>query len=405
MRISTSSMYSAATSQLGSLQTQLARTQQQLSTTRRMLSAADDPIAAARALEVTQSQAMNAQFATNRQSGRSALSQEEVALTGVQNLILDVQQTAVAANSGTNTGRDRSTYADDVAQQLEQLVALANSSDGNGGYLFGGYRANAAPYVKNGNSIDYQGDQGRVQLQVGASRKVAVNDPGSSVFANVPTGNGVFVTKAASGNAGTGVIGAGTVSDTSQLNGHSYQLDFSVAGLPAVTSYTITDTTAAPPAVGAAVPYSSGDQIEVGGMRFPVTGNPADTDSFTVQPSGKQTLFTTLSNMIDTLRAPANTPAERQALADGMGEAIGKLAISLDNVLTVRASVGSRLKEFDALDSTGADADLQYETTLSNLQDLDLVKAYSDFTQQQTTLEAAQKTFQAMSSLSLFNLI
>ncbi|HEU4374968.1 MAG TPA: flagellar hook-associated protein 3, partial [Telluria sp.] len=50
-------------------------------------------------------------------------------------------------------------------------------------------------------------------------------------------------------------------------------------------------------------------------------------------------------------------------------------------------------------------ADVQYASTLTNLQDLDYVKAISQFTQQQTTLDAAQKSFKSMSSLSLFNYI
>jgi flagellar hook-associated protein 3 FlgL len=79
MRISTSSLYSAATSQLGTMQSQMARTQQQIATNKRMLSAADDPIAS-RALEVTQSQSINAQFAATGKPP-APLSQEEVALT------------------------------------------------------------------------------------------------------------------------------------------------------------------------------------------------------------------------------------------------------------------------------------------------------------------------------------
>jgi hypothetical protein len=56
----------------GHLQSAIAKTQQQLSTGRRVLTAADDPIASARALEVTQSQSVNTQLATNRQNARTA---------------------------------------------------------------------------------------------------------------------------------------------------------------------------------------------------------------------------------------------------------------------------------------------------------------------------------------------
>ena len=74
-------------------------------------------------------------------------------------------------------------------------------------------------------------------------------------------------------------------------------------------------------------------------------------------------------------------------------------------MLSVRAEVGSRLKELDTLDSAGDDLDLQYASTLSGLQDLDMVKAISLFSQQQITLQAAQKSFTSISGLSLFNYI
>jgi flagellar hook-associated protein 3 FlgL len=407
MRISTSSLYATSTTQLGTLQSQMARTQQQLSTGHRMLSAADDPIAAARALEVTQSQSINAQYATNRANGRSALSQEESALSSVQTVVQNSQTIVVAAGSGANSASDRATYADQLQGQLDSLISLANSSDGNGGYLFGGYKSSTVPFVQNAAGVSYQGDQGQIQLQVAPSRSVAISDSGSSVFTNIPTGNGSFVTGAGASNTGSGVISAGTVTDSRQITGHTYSIDFTVvAGAPDVTTYQVNDTTTVPPtAVGGATPYTSGAPIAVAGMTFDVSGVPANGDKFSAQPSDRQSLFTTLSNLISTLRAPANTPAEKQALTDGLAAGGGNLSAGLDNVLAVRSSVGTRLKEFDTLDSAGSDADIQYASTLTNLQDLDYVKAISQFTQQQTTLDAAQKSFKSMSSLSLFNYI
>jgi flagellar hook-associated protein 3 FlgL len=53
---------------------------------------------------------------------------------------------------------------------------------------------------------------------------------------------------------------------------------------------------------------------------------------------------------------------------------------------------GTRLK--GVLDTAGTDRDLQ---------DLDVVAALSDFSKQQTIIEAAQKSFVQTTSLSLFN--
>jgi flagellar hook-associated protein 3 FlgL len=72
-------------------------------------------------------------------------------------------------------------------------------------------------------------------------------------------------------------------------------------------------------------------------------------------------------------------------------------------VLNARTSVGTKMNELDALDTAGTDRDLQYSASLSDLQDLDVVAALSDFSKQQTIIEAAQKSFVQTTSLSLFN--
>lgn len=97
--------------------------------------------------------------------------------------------------------------------------------------------------------------------------------------------------------------------------------------------------------------------------------------------------------------------AGKAALTNSLSIASQNMSNALDNVLTVDASVGARLKEVDTLDTSGTAINLQYATTLSGLQDLDTVSAISLYTQQQTTLQAAQVSFKSMTSLSLFNYI
>jgi flagellar hook-associated protein 3 FlgL len=140
-------------------------------------------------------------------------------------------------------------------------------------------------------------------------------------------------------------------------------------------------------------------------MAIEITGSPANGDKFSVEPSRKESIFSTLTDLLSTLRNPDNSALGRAQLANGLNTANANLKMALDNVLTVRASVGSRLNELDYLDSSGEDLNVQYAATLSELQDLDMVEAISRFTQQQMTLEAAQKSFKSISGLSLFNYI
>jgi flagellar hook-associated protein 3 FlgL len=124
-----------------------------------------------------------------------------------------------------------------------------------------------------------------------------------------------------------------------------------------------------------------------------------------VRTENHQSIFSTLNNLIDILETPTSGTFGKQNLAYGLEVANSNIDNALDNVLTVRASVGSRLKELDTLDNAGEDKGLQYAQRLSELQDLDYVKALTDLSKQQVILEAAQKSFVQTSGLSLFKFI
>lgn len=111
-----------------------------------------------------------------------------------------------------------------------------------------------------------------------------------------------------------------------------------------------------------------------------------------------QDVFATLDTLISQLDTGSITAAQLSAALSGLDNA-------LNNVLRVQASVGARLRELDATDGTHGDSVLQYQTTLSDLTDLDYTKAITDLTRTQTALEAAQKSFVSISQLSLFNYI
>ena len=118
---------------------------------------------------------------------------------------------------------------------------------------------------------------------------------------------------------------------------------------------------------------------------------------------GGNDVFKTLSDIVTLLNTPITNAATQTAFTNGLTTAIGNLKGSLDTVLNARTSVGTKMNELDALDIAGTDRDLQYSASLSDLQDLDVVAALSDFAKQQTIIEAAQKSFVQTTSLSLFN--
>lgn len=421
MRISTKSIYEAGSTQMNSLQSALARTQMQLSTNRRILTPSDDPIAASRALEVTQSQSINTQLVTNRDNAKSALGQEELALKSTYGLIADVQTLVVSAGNGVLTDDNREALAVELEGRLNDLMGLANSSDGAGGYLFSGFKSTTQPYTATATGAVYAGDQGQRQLQVGPSRFLPVSDSGTDVFDSNLTGNGVFATGGATTNRGDGVISRGVVTDASLLTAHTYSIDFTGSDDPLnyTLTYSVTDTTTGlpvpDPTTPTLTPFVSGQAITFDGLQFTIEGKPKGDlvgppivagDQFTVVPSTKEPLFTTLKNLLTVIRTPgSSTPAGQATLTNGLNAARDTLDTAYNNVLSLVADVGARGKELDYLDSAGSDLDIQYASTLRDLQDLDFIKASSLYSQQTITLQAAQKSFTMMSGLSLFNYI
>jgi flagellar hook-associated protein 3 FlgL len=293
------------------------------------------------------------------------------------------------------------------------MLGLANTADGSGNYIFSGFKLNTPPFAASAAGATYVGDQGMRELQVGAVRKMAISDSGSSVFENNRTGNGTFVTSPGAANVtngGSGIISPGSVTDSSKLTGDNYQLVFSVTGTPAVTTYTVMDQTSGQPvpplpAIPVPIPYTSGQAISFDGLQFDIKGAPANGDTFAVTPSQNQSVFTTVKNLITALRSQGEGAAGNADLNNKLNQANANLDNAYSNVLSVRASVGARLNELDSLDGSGEGMDIQYTQSISDLIDVDMAKAISLFTQQTTNLQAAQMSYQKLTQLSLFNYI
>lgn len=407
MRISTTLLYEMGSSRIGDMQSSMVKNQQQISTGKRILTPSDDPIGSARTLELSQGKSVNEQFAVNRQHAKSLLAQQEGVLSNVTRLVQDVQTLIVQAGNATFGDEQRRYIATELQGHFDQLLSLANSKDGAGNYMFGGYNVTSAPFSKTASGATYHGDQGQRALQIDSTRQIALSDSGSNIFERVRTGNGTFTTSPKSTlplNQGTGVISPGSVTNPAALTGHEYRLV--VTDTAGALTYQVFDDTVDPlTPLAAPAPFVPDESIAFDGLQFDIKGRPAGGDEFTIQPSRNESVFTTIRELITSLNQSAQAEVPRAQLQQSLNKATNEMASMLENTLTVRASLGTRLQEVERLDESGLDKELYYEQALSDLQDLDYVKALSDLSRQQVMLEAAQKTFVTVSGLSLFDML
>jgi flagellar hook-associated protein 3 FlgL len=327
--------------------------------------------------------------------------QNDSVMGQIGDVLQSLHTLAINGGNASLNDTDRASLAADAAGQLQQLLGLVNMQDGDGHYLFSGFASDALPFVSGASgAVSYNGDQGQRTLDVAPGRAVKVAFNGSAAFEQVRTGNGTFTARATGTNAGTGTISSGTVVNPALLPGDSYRLQFTVSG--GVTTYDVIDvTTSATVSSGNA--FVAGSAITVAGMQVSISGAPANGDTFTLAPSGTQSVFTTVQNLIAALQTTTGTAAGNTRLTNGLNAALDDLDQAADHILTVRADAGATLRELDTLTSGNTDQNLQYDQTISRLTDLDYNKALSDFARQQLSLQAAQQSFAKVTQLSLFD--
>jgi flagellar hook-associated protein 3 FlgL len=401
MRISTSSFYEQNTLAMGLQQQNLFDVQQRLSAGTKFLTAGDDPVGAARALGVGQTLAESAQYATSRERATLALKREETALDSTTVILQNIKTLTVQAGNGTLADADRAALATTIQSNLDQLVGIANSDDGNGQFLFAGYKSASPPFAAQaGGGVQYVGDQGQRLMQVDVARQMATSDDGRTVFQSVQGGAG-YVTSGAAANTGTAVFGAVSVVDATAAN---YGKDFTISFTGGNYTVSTNDT---PPVVAASGAFTAGSPISFGGLQISMTGTPADGDTFdvTTAKNAGTDIFATIGELVTALRTPltGGGAAAQAKLQNALSTANVKVTNAHDNVLTVLSSVGSRMNEVDALDDGGASRVLMDKSYLSSIVDLDPASAISEFYQRQTSLQATQKTFAKLASISLFN--
>lgn len=403
MRISTQTFYAQSMAAMSSQQSSLSQVQAKLASSSQMVSPSDDPVGAANALTVSQAISLNGQYAASNTQATQSLSMESNALQSISTLLISVKSLVIEAGDGALSDADRGSIAIQLQSDYTQLQGLGNSQDGNGQYLFAGFVSGNAPFTQQANgSMSYNGDQGQRMMQVSASQQISASDAGGTIFQSVQRGAG-YVTSAASGNSGSAAFGQTAMANASDPN---YGQDFVVSFTGG--NYSVVTTTA-PNTLIASGTYTAGTPISFGGVTLSVTGTPANGDSLnvTTAKNAGTDMFGAISDIITALQQPVSngTPAALAQLQNALTTGNVKITNALNNVTTVNASAGSRLNELSTLSTAGTTSSLAYQTTLSNLQDVDYASTIAQFYQAQTALQASQQIFVKMQGISLMNYV
>jgi flagellar hook-associated protein 3 FlgL len=184
MRIASLNTFDASVANLQRRQAQLAQSQEQLTSGKRVQRASDDPAAAARAERALAAMARNEANQRALEASRSAMQFGESALGDAGELLQQMRENLVAAGNGSYTDADRAKLASAMRGLRDDLLSVANRSDGGGRYVFGGQGSDGPPLLDAAGGVVYNGATGT--LLTSADETVPLALDGQAVFLLVP---------------------------------------------------------------------------------------------------------------------------------------------------------------------------------------------------------------------------
>ncbi|MDO9317098.1 MAG: flagellar hook-associated protein FlgL [Gammaproteobacteria bacterium] len=412
LRLSTMQMHATGLAGMLDLQKAVSRTQEQIAGNKRVLTPGDDPIASTRILALNQELALNDQYNSNLETLTNRLQREEVAVSGVSDLVLRAQELVTQAGNGALNKEQRGFIAIEMQSLVKSMAQMMNSRDASGEFIFAGYQGKSEPFVLGDDGrYRYVGDEGQRSIQIASATSVASSDSGKEVFVDVKSVVNTVVGHANGGNHGVppAIIGGERIVDHEAF-AEFYPEDVIIEFRPldevepALLTYNIKQSSDGR-ILKENQPYLSGELIEFGGAGVRISGEPAVGDTFIVESSNKKGLLTNLEDFIVSLKDLSDSATDKQELAQQVANTLGNLNNAQTTLLETRSSVGARLNLVEASRSNNAEFELVIKSALSEIADLDYAKAISQLSQESFILEAAQASFARVSKLSIFKYI
>ncbi len=449
-RLGSANTYDNTLVNLQTRQTDLANLQEQLTSGKKVTRPSDDPTGAAQA-----ERALNriARIATDQRAldaQKNSIASAESTLGDVTDALQSIRELVVSAGNGIHTSADRATIANQISGLRDRVLALANTKDANGLPLFAALGSALAPFVGPQTvapDYTFNGLPGQSSTGVYA---IPFTLDGESAFMNQPGRDGVFNATVTNATSPGNLIPSDrslitdniTVTDKTLVSTNA-ALAQATAGNPDYPTYTVTftgldatttpgttavtyDITETPPVTSGVNPvfsgnasYPTGGQAKIAitgipGLSFNITGTPPTNDKVsgatvvgspavgdTVTISPKRSVFSVIDAAITDIGKAGNANAATQAVA----QALHNIDISMARVSAIRGQAGDLLNRADSITSTNSKRNIEQESNRSRAEDIDMVKAISDFNQQQTGYQAALQSYAQVQKLSLFNFI
>ena len=399
MRVSNRTIYQSINDRLSAIADQLRTVNEQIASGKKINRLSDDPIGLTHALRLKKVLSQMGQYGKNVEHGQSWLNLTESSLQNVNTLVIRAKEIANQMATGTYSGAQRSSAAWEIQNLMEQLVQIGNTKL-TGRYIFSGYKEDTAAFTDD--------------LYIHNAIANSGNNPaytGSATSSGAYTGlySKQYVVRITTG----GAVGTATyaVSEDGGLTwGRDVLTSFAPAGTPVYNDNNSTDQ-------GARITFTdfgtltADDQFTIEVSRYNGDRNDMEiaignSSQIKVNLAGNVVLGEAgdkENNILDIL-AGLNHSLQNNDIP-GVQSALEELNQYQPLVMGNLADVGSRLNRLEMSKNLLSELELSNTTRLSEIEDVDVVRAITDLKAREQIYQAALYSATQIMQLSLVDFL
>jgi flagellar hook-associated protein 3 FlgL len=161
----------------------VAEIQAKLGSGKQMLHPSEDPGKANLISGLVSAKERQEVYSKNVDAGETRLTAESAVIESMTSIMQRVTQLAVQSSNDTLGISDRDVIATEIKALRDELLNLSNTQDLSGSYIFSGNKTGSPAFVEDANGVvNYNGDYGRMEINVSDVRSIAINTLGPELF-------------------------------------------------------------------------------------------------------------------------------------------------------------------------------------------------------------------------------
>lgn len=393
-RISSFHNYQSVQNDLRRQENKVYHNQEQLASGKQLTKPSDDPLATHYIQSIGQQEEQLKQYLDAIVLVRNRLENQEVVIANAEQFTDESKRISMEMINGAFSPEDRAAKKRELEEIANNFLALVNTQDESGNYVFAGTKPKSQPFFRDyDGSVVYTGDDYQRKMKIASNIELGINYPGNHLFSEIPNPFGDFEPQYDLQEGSELLLGQATSASEDNSNYKVTFVDMSNGkfGYQLEKDGSIVQVD----------DYSPIDGIQYEGINIQLKGQVSAGDSITLEP--RQT-FSVFDAFKETMQWSESSVSDASATAK-LHQMTEEFQAAFVHMNKVRTDLGAKLSTLDIQEQNHEDFNLSLAKAKSNFEDLDYSKAVIEFSENSRALQASQQAFGKTKDLTLFNYI